>query len=237
MIRDLSRNLKARNLNTDKVRVTADEMVLEDNAGTPRRVAPVDVTIDINVSGSNGLDTGIKSAGTWYHIWVISGPHAPAEGLLSASASNPTLPAGYTFKAYVGAIYNNSGNQFALYLQNDKLVWAATTYPLAMSAFPLAPTSVDLSASVPSTAISVTIELSGLTTIGGHFVSSVFVGPTSLGPWHNGYMLVAPAAQGSVDHVQFITQNEILLDSPQQIFAYTQTTDNRLQIAVLGWRY
>lgn len=237
MIRDLSRNLKAKNVNTDKVRVTADEMVLEDNRGISRRLAPVDVTIDVNVSGVNGLDTGTKSPNTWYHIWIISPSGPPAEGLLSASASNPTLPGGYTFKAYVGAIYNDSSNQFTLYLQNEKLAWAATTYPLAMSSFPTTPTIVDLSASVPSTAISVIIDLSGLTTIGGHFISSVFVGPTSSGPWHNGYMLVAPASQGSIDHVQFVTQNEIYLDSPQKIFAYNQTADNRLQIAVLGWRY
>ena len=257
MIRDLSRNLRARSIlsygqkidpvsgdqvpyvNTHKVHVTSDEIMLQDNGGASRRAAPVDVTVDVNVSGTNGLDTGIKSPGTWYHIWIISEVTGVAQGLLSASASHPTLPGGYTYKAYVGAIYNNSSDYLILYLQNDRLAWADKTCPLAMTAFPTTPTSVDLSASVPSTATSVIIELSGLTTIGGHYISNVSVGPTSIGPWHNRWMMVAgtPVGAGSIDHVQFITQNEIFLDSSQKIFAYVQSADDRLEINVLGWRY
>ena len=255
MIRDLSRNLRARSIlsygqkidpvtgnpvtfvNTHEVHVTADEIMLQDNGGASRRVAPVDVTIDVNVSGANGLDTGTKSPSTWYHIWVVSELTGVAQGLLSASASNPTLPGGYTYKAYVGAIYNESSGYLISYLQNDRLAWADKTCPLAMTAFPTTPTSVDLSASVPSTAIAVIIEVSGLTTIGGHYISSVSVGPTSSGPWHNRWMMVAGTSAGSIDHVQLITQNEIFLDSAQQIFAYVQSADDRLEIDVLGWRY
>jgi len=254
VIRDLSRNLRARSIlshaqkidpvtgnqvtyvDTHKVHITADELILEDAGGAPRRAAPVDVTIDVNASGTNGLDTGAKSPSTWYHIWIISQSSGVAQGLLSVSASNPTLPGGYTFKAYVGAILNNSSNYLISYLQNDRLVWADIIPPLGMTAFPTTPTSVDLSASVPSTAISVIIELSGLTTTGGNYISNVFVGPTSNGPWHNGWMMVAGTG-GCIDHVQFITQNEIFLDSAQQIFAYVDSQYDRLQIGVLGWRY
>jgi len=254
VIRDLSRNLRARSIlsygqkidpatgdqvlyvDTHKVHVTADELILEDAGGAPRRAAPVDVTVDVNASGTNGVDTGTKSPSTWYHIWIISQSSGVAQGLLSASASNPTLPGGYTFKAYVGAIFNNSSDYLVSYLQNDRLVWADVLSPLGMTPFPTTPTSVDLSASVPSTAISVIIEVSGLTTNGGHFISNVFVGPTLNGPWHNGWMMVAGTA-GSIDHVQFITQNEIFLDSAQQIFAYVGSQNDRLQIGVLGWRY
>lgn len=257
VIRDLSRNLRARSIlsygqkidpttgdqvsyvNTHQVHVTADEMILEDAGGAPRRAAPVDVTIDVNASGTNGLDTGTKSLSTWYHIWIISQSSGGAQGLLSLSATNPTLPGGYSYKAYVGAIYNNSSNFLIMYLQNDRLVWADKTCPLGMTAFPTNPTSVDLSASVPSTAISVIIELSGLTTIGGHYISNVSVGPTSNGPWHNRWMMVAgtPQGAGGIDHVQFITQNEVFLDSAQKIFAYVQSANDRLEINVLGWRY
>lgn len=254
MIRDLSRNLRARSIlsygqkidpvsgtqvlyvDTHKVHVTADELMLEDAGGAPRRAAPVDVTVDVNASGINGLDTGTKSPSTWYHIWIISQSSGVAQGLLSVSASNPTLPGGYTFKAYVGAIFNNSSNYLISYLQNDRLVWADKIPPLSMTAFPTTPTSVDLSASVPSTAISVIIELSGLTVPGGNYISNVFVGPTINGPWHNGWMMVA-GTSGCIDHVQFVTQNEIFLDSAQQIFAYVGSQYDNLQIGVLGWRY
>lgn len=257
MIRDLSRNLRARSVlsygqkvdpatgdklpfvNTHQVHVTADEMVLQDHGSATLRAAPIDVTVDANVLGFDGLDTGTKAPGTWYHIWIVSKATGSAQGLLSLSASNPALPASYTYKAYVGAIYNNSSDCFDVYLQNERLVWAAKTCPLAMTPFPTNPTSVDLSASVPTTAASVVIELSGLTTVGGHYISDVFVGPTSTGPWHDRWMMVAASSgeAGGIDHVQFTTQNEVLLDSPQKIFAYVQSADNRLQIQVLGWRY
>ncbi|SPE30283.1 hypothetical protein SBA2_50022 [Acidobacteriia bacterium SbA2] len=256
VIRDLSRNLRARSIlshgqkinpvsgdqvtyvNTHKVHVSADELMLEDDGGTPRRAAPVDVTIDVNASGANGLDTGSKSPSTWYHIWIISQFSGVAQGLLSASASNPTLPGGYTFKAYVGAIYNTSDHLIS-YLQNDRLVWADKTTPLGVAAFPTTPTSIDLSASVPSTAVSAIIELSGLTTIGGHYISNVSIGPTSNGPWHNRWMMVAGTSQGAggIDHVQFVTLNEIFLDSAQEIYAYVDSANDYLGISVLGWRY
>jgi hypothetical protein len=257
MIRDLSRNLKVRSIlshgqkvdpvtgeqityvDTHKVHVTADEIVLQDHGEAFRRAATVDVTIDATMSGINGLDTGIKSPSTWYHIWVVSKSRGAVKGLLSTSESNPKLPKAYTHKAYVGAIYNNSSGYFISYYQNDKLVWAEKSCPLAMTAFPTNPTSIDLSASVPSTAASVILELSGLTTIGGHFISNICVGPTSDGPWHERWMMVAGTPQGSggIDHVQFITPSEIFIDSAQKIYAYVNTTDDRLEIRVLGWRY
>lgn len=257
MIRDLSRNLRARSIlshgqridpdtgeqityvNTHKIHVTADEMILQNRRGEPHRATSVDVTIDLTALGVNGLDSGTKSPNTWYHIWIISSLKGAARGLFSESASNPKLPKGYPYKAYVGAVYNNQNDFINSYYQNNKLAWAERTCPLAGTSFSTNPTMVDLSASIPSTAISVILELSGLTTIGGHFISNIFVGPTSDGPWHNQWMMVAgtPQGAGSIDHVQFITQNEIFIDAAQQIYAYVGTTDDRIELRVLGWRY
>lgn len=256
-IRDLARNLRARSLlshghkvdpvsgdeityvDTHEIKVTANEIMLQNHRGAPYRASMVDLTVDINASGANGLDTGTKSPETWYHIWIISNYKGVVKGLLSTSASNPTLPKGFSYKAYVGAIYNNSNDHFISYYQNDKLVWRDFSCPLAMTTFPTNPTIVDLAASVPSTATSVIIELSGLTTIGGHYISNIHVGPTSDGPWHNRWMMVAgtPQGAGGIDHLQFITQCEIIIDSAQQIYAYVASPDDLLEIRVLGWRY
>jgi hypothetical protein len=141
--------------------------------------------------------------------------------------------------AYVGALYNCADGNFPTYRQIGGLAWATKTCPLGMTAFPTNPTSINLSASVPSTASAVLAELSGLTTIGGHFISSVCVGPTPLGPWHNQWMMVAGTAQGggSVDHVQSTAQCEIMLDTAQTIYAYVATANDQLELSVLGWRY
>lgn len=257
MIRDISRNLRARSIlsyghkvdpvsgdsityiDTHKIQVTTDEIMLQDHAGQPHRASMVDVTVDVNVAGGNGLDAGIKSPCTWYHIWIIADASSGVKGLLSLSASSPTLPVGYTYKAYIGAIYNNESNYFISYYQNDKLVWAEKSCPLAMTAFPTNPTRVDLSTSIPSTAASVIMDLSGLTIIGGHFISNIYVGPTSNGPWHNRWMMVAGTSQGAggIDHVQFMIQSEIFIDLAQEIYAYVGTENDELEINVLGWRY
>jgi hypothetical protein len=256
-IRDLARNLKARSIlvygkkvdpvsgdqinyvETSTAHVTADEIILQDNHGSPFRAFRADVTVDIGVSGVNGLDSGVKAASMWYHIWIIANSSGLVGGLLSTSETEPALPSGYKYKAYVGAVYNNSSDYFVSYYQNNSLTWAEKSCPLAMTSFPTSPTSIGLSASVPSTAMSVIIELSGLTNIGGHFISNIYVGPTLNGPWHNRWMMVAgtPQGAGSVDHVQCSTQCELILDTAQTIYAYVGTTNDLLEISVLGWRY
>jgi hypothetical protein len=155
-IRDLARNLKVRSIlsynstdpehiyiDTHKVNATADEIILQNQLGSPVRAVAVDVTIDITASGLNGLDSGIEYSSTWYHIWIIANSKGMVKGLLSLSASGPAMPKGYAYKAYVGAIYNNCDGVFITYYQNGKLVWAEKSCPLAMTEFPNDPTNVD----------------------------------------------------------------------------------------------
>ena len=64
--------------------------------------------------GVDGLDTGVLAASTWYSVWVIS-DGTNVKSLLSLSATAPTMPAGYTFKARVGWIRTDgTANKFPL---------------------------------------------------------------------------------------------------------------------------
>lgn len=70
-------------------------------------------------SGANGLDTGTSAASTWYSVWVIWNGTRTA-GLLSLSATAPTMPAGYTHKARVGWVRTDStANKFPLSFGQD----------------------------------------------------------------------------------------------------------------------
>jgi hypothetical protein len=160
-------------------------------------------------------------------------------GLLSLSDSKPAAPAGYKFRAYVGAVYNTAEDYVAAYFQNGRLVWAEKSSPQPMGGFPALATAVDLAASVPTTATSAILELSGLTVTGGHFIANLYVGPTETGPWHNHYLMVAgtPDSAGAIDHLQGTGQAEVLLDRPQTIYAYAATAGDQAEINVLGWRY
>lgn len=110
-----TKNLVIKNNTTNpnyQVDVDADSVILSDGS-TEFKATSVNLTIDITASGANGLDTGSEAGSTWYYIYVIynDGTTATA-GLLSTSASSPTIPSGYDHIALVGAIYNNGSSNF-----------------------------------------------------------------------------------------------------------------------------
>lgn len=85
------------------VSVSAGELLLRAAAGAPRLVSGVSLTINTAATGANGLDTGALAGSTWYAVWVIWNGTTTA-GLISTSATAPTMPSGYTHKARVGWI-------------------------------------------------------------------------------------------------------------------------------------
>lgn len=82
------------------------------------------ITIDITVSGANGLDTGSEAGSTWYYIYLIgdtSGTNA-VKAVFSTSASSPTLPSGYDVFARVGAVRNDGSSNFLEFRQEGNFV-------------------------------------------------------------------------------------------------------------------
>jgi len=123
-VRDLSRGLAVVNASgaaNSQVDIDADEIILQDSNGITINVTSVDLTVDITESGADGLDTGAEEVSTWYYLWVISSGSVEAV-LLSKSATSPTLPSGYTYKAFVGAIYNDASGNFIAIKQTGNRV-------------------------------------------------------------------------------------------------------------------
>lgn len=98
------------------VQVTAEQIVVADAAGKIRGVSAVNVTIDTSAAGLNGLDTGALAGSTWYAVFVIFNPSTDAvAGLVSLSASAPTLPVGYTHFARIGWVRTDAtANKYPL---------------------------------------------------------------------------------------------------------------------------
>jgi len=120
------RNIAARtNSGTpnSKIDITADELLLKDSNGLPFLASTVSVTVDITASGANGLDTAAEASSTWYYGWVIAKPDGTTAGLISASATAPTMPSGYTFKALVSAVRNDGSSNFVKYRQRGNSVY------------------------------------------------------------------------------------------------------------------
>lgn len=105
-----------------KVDITADRLTLFNASGSPVAVSAVSQTVDITLSGAGGLDTGAEAGSTWYYNWYIRKNDGTESAILSASDSAPTMPAGYTYKRLIGAVYNNSSNNFVKFEQRNKHV-------------------------------------------------------------------------------------------------------------------
>ena len=91
----------------DRINITADYLTLTDSQNMSILTSSVSLTPIITDSGVNGLDTGSVAASNWYYYWAISNGTTTA-GLWSLSYSSPTMPSGYTYKKFIGAVYNQS---------------------------------------------------------------------------------------------------------------------------------
>lgn len=103
--------------------ITATRAVVEDSNGLVRRLDNVSETVDITVSGAGGLANGTEASGTWYYIWLVSDSGSNVAGILSTSATAPTMPVGYTFRRLLGVVRNNAGGDFEPFVQYGNSHW------------------------------------------------------------------------------------------------------------------
>lgn len=142
------KNLKVVRTNVTTVTVTADELWLQKASDLARNFSSVSEAIAITTAGAGGLDTGAEGD-VWYYIWIIAKDDNTIDGLLSASATNPTMPAGYTYKTLVSAVKNTSGN-FVGFIQCG-FDYGYVVNPTSYTGSPGAGwVSVDISSYVPS---------------------------------------------------------------------------------------
>lgn len=73
-------------------------------------VVPSDLTLDITVSGKNGLDTGSESNSMYYVYLIMNIDTEEVASLLSLSDTSPTMPSGFTKKRIVSSVRNVSGS-------------------------------------------------------------------------------------------------------------------------------
>ena len=174
--------------------VTADQVLLWNASNGAINVQGVSLDINANAAGANGLDTGSFAINTWYYVWVIyNGVTATTAGLLSASATAPTMPSGFTYKARVGAIRAGAGPAFVNMMQKGRRAQylVGTFGGNALAALPnillgtsgtfsnTAPawTSQSISAFVPATASEITVVV--VNTQNAGVASNMQVAPNS----------------------------------------------------------
>lgn len=100
-------------------------------------------------SGSpvGGLDTGTVAANTWYAVFAISNGTL-TDYLLSININLPTLPTGYTYSRYIGAIKTNASlNIINFHQYGDDFVW--DTPPSDLGSFAIVNTATLFTVSAP----------------------------------------------------------------------------------------
>ncbi|ETK18091.1 hypothetical protein [Pseudomonas sp. FH1] len=113
-----AKNLKVSTTGTSAVvTASADELVVENAANAYATLRAVAIAPSFAAAGANGLDVGAagsQTASTWYSVWVIWNG-ATIAGLLSLSATAPTLPPGYTHAARVAWVRTDAtANKYPL---------------------------------------------------------------------------------------------------------------------------
>lgn len=95
-----------------RVTVSAGDGRSADNTTDIMLAAPA--VVDITLAGTGGLDTGLEAANTWYYVHVVADSTGvnPTAGLLSTSATAPTLPSGYDQFRRIGTVRNTAGSNF-----------------------------------------------------------------------------------------------------------------------------
>ena len=111
------------------VAVSASSVTMTDSSSIGFTATGVGLAINAATTGANGLDTGSLANNTWYYIYAISNG-ATTAGLMSTSATAPTMPTGYTYKMRVGAIRTDGSAGFYRFYQRGSrfsyVVTAAT---------------------------------------------------------------------------------------------------------------
>jgi hypothetical protein len=180
--------------------LTADTVVMTSSGGLTQTRGSFNQTLTITNGTSpppmaaNGMDGETPGTNTWLDVFAIDNGAAP--GVLGSLASGnglaPVMPAGYTFKCYMGAIFSTGAAQLQASQQNgNRAQWVvggtgitnAGALNIAngniggYSGTSPTGTAQSIASWVPPTATAIRVDVSGNYKAGGP--STVLVGPNS----------------------------------------------------------
>lgn len=216
-----------------KVDFTVAEIVAKDASGNAVSGANLSTTIDITVTGANGRDAGSESATTWYYIYWIYNPTTTTwAGLLSTSATAPTMPSGYTYKVLIGAVYNDGSSNFVKFTQFDREVTIAPQVIFTNQAGPATYTSQSISSAVPPIAKKAKGTI-GVSTAQAYSLA-IATDSTGTGARHSA---IYYASGGSMDSWVGGVYWELHLHTAQQIYWKGATTGAYFRLDVSGFHF
>lgn len=194
------------------------------------------ITIQIDVSGVNGLDTGSVAMNTTYHVYLIMRDSDNAiRGLFSTSASSPTMPSGYTKKRRIGSIMTNSSSTIRqFYQKNNRFYHLSHIQEFDLAASTFSTSAVLKTLTVPS-GIQVFAMLCPVIT-NDNAVLITYPGLTD-----EATSISGPSTSGSDYNssssftVQSIGTIEILTNTSAQVRVKSESTNGNIKCYTRGW--
>lgn len=221
------------------VSVSVDEIVVESAANLYQTLRAVALTIAGTSVGANGIDAGTIAASTWYSLWVIWNGTTTA-GLMSLSATAPTLPTGYTHKARVGWISTDgTANKYPLsFKQFGRKVQYVVAAGSNVGALPIMASGLIGSASTPTyVAVSTTSYVPA--SASEISVAATVVGGDVLAAPNGAYGNYSSVTNAPPIHAAYIAasfpssaQGKMMLESANIYMASSNAT---CELACIGW--
>ena len=225
-----------------KIDVTALQAFMVNSVGVGSYSSSISVTIDLTVSGVNGLDTGSIVSSNWYHIYLISNGAITA-GLASLSSTAPTLPTGYVFALRVGAMLTDSSSHLYRTIQRGSCGAYVITPATNTATFPFLSDTGGTSTwtayavggvSIPSTS-------TGVNLVAGSNYNSQSSGTMGVAP-NGSYATPSTSATGNPSYLSSAVGNgnnsktyplTIILET-NSIYVWGTSTNDK--VFVSGWR-
>lgn len=217
---------------------TADVLVVHNAVGDTLTLTSVDEINDISIAGpkAGGRDqASVFSDGLWAHVYIIYNPYTcDVSSISSLSATNPTLPAGYTFFCRVGAVYMYDGGAgnviLPSYQMGENVI--LNTYWVRWNQHSSGWEAVDLSMRVPPTA-KIVHGVIGLSS--GDTAKKMKVSATSSGTLAVGALCDAAGTGDKAYGVSGSKDFTLPLLTQQTIWWATGTTGNVYAIGITGF--
>lgn len=222
-----------------KIDITASQAVLVNSSGKAISHSSISLTCDLGTTGANALDTGTIASSTWYYIWLISnGTTVACVG--STSSTAPTLPGGYTFKMYIGAMLTDGSSNLKRTLQKGANAQYKITAGSNTTGFPVLSagvtgnvnvptwTTIATGAFVPSTASHIKVNscggaANGVLAVSANNATGVYTSTTN--PPH-------AAAIGDASNTKPLAPVEIMLETTD---IYVACSISSVSLFCVGW--
>ncbi len=234
------KRLKVDILSVSTATITADAVVLENASGHQKVFTAISETFNVATTGAGGRvaseNSGNEKASDWYHGWLIGKEDGTLDTFLSLAAFPggadifALLPSGYTYAAYVTAMYNNVSSSFNDFFQRGNVMHITATGVLTAGAA-TSITTLSLAAAVPDTATVVIGQVQGIPASAGT-QASVTLYPST--PMTNpGRVNFIWSSAGAVAN---IAQFRFAIDTPQSM-RYAVGSGDTADIDILGFEF